>query len=132
MKKHPRLITALGITAMLLVLAVPPALAGGPNPNPNHPNNGVPGNCGHGACITTITSTVTLTTYPLSTTVITTTARTCLPNGSTAPPCGRNKSATLGGGSGISVGSVLAVLGALFLGYLGVHRRRTLKLEDED
>jgi hypothetical protein len=128
MKKHPRLITALGITAMLFVLAVPPALAGSAHSNPN----AVQGNCGHGACITTGTETVTLTTYPLSTTVITTTARTCLPNGHTAPPCGRFKSATLPGGSGISVGSVFAVLGVLFLGYLGVQRRRTLKLEDED
>lgn len=127
MKKHPRLITALGFAAMLLLLAVPPALAG----NPNHPNpNNVPGNCGHGACHTTITSTVTETTYPFSTHVITTTVKTCNPNGSTAPPCGRNKSATLDGGSGISVGSVLAGFGVLFLAYLGLHRRRTLKLED--
>lgn len=126
MKKHPRLITALGIAGMLFVLLAPPALAGGPNSNPH----AVPGNCGHGACTVTITTTTTETTYPFATTVITTTARTCNPNGSTGPPCGRNKSATLSGGSGISVGSVLAVFGGLFLGYLGIHRRRTMKLED--
>lgn len=128
MKKHPRLITALGIVGMLFVLLAPPALAGSPHSNPN----GVAGNCGHGACTVAITKTVTLTTYPITvTTEIVTTGRTCLPNGNPEPPCGRNKSATLSGGSGISVGSVLAVLGGLFLGYLGIHRRRTMKLEDE-
>ncbi len=124
MKRHPRLITALAVAALILVFVVPSALA-----NPHFPDGG---NCGHGVCKTTSTITVT---YPPPTTTTTTVIKNCPSKGTETPhppPCGhpKNNSANLGSASGVSVGLVLVVLGSLFLGYLWVQRRRTVKLED--
>jgi hypothetical protein len=137
--KHPRLITALGITALVLAFTIPTALAAKPNVVPGS-------NCGHKRCHTSTTTTRTITTtgtitstYPITTTITTTgtttttetsPVRICNPNDKTAAPCGKNKSADLGAASGIPVWAVFLVLGILVTGYLWIHRRRTLKLEE--
>ena len=113
MRRLPWLTAAVGTTLLILVVLVPPAMAkpdkvcsnsGGPNASaPKNPN-----------C------------YPVS-----------APNGQyefrpckdgTAPPCAANKNFDSPLRTVIPAGAMVLALGGLVLGYLGWHRRQTLRL----
>lgn len=153
MRKHPRLITGLAVAGLLLLFLVPTALAKPSiQSHPDIPCEKAPKNPHCQTTETTVTTTRTTQTSTVSyppgggtvtrTTRTTTTGTTVITSGEftpckdgTPPPCGQgrgeghNKSADLGSSSGIPAGAVFAALGVLTLGYLGIHRRRALKLD---
>ncbi len=115
MRRRPRLISATAIVGLLVVFLVPVLLASGAAAQSNDNGcRGVP------QCHWSVQ------TYPIV--VVNHTAGIHCPDGS-APPCNPS-SASLGSGAGIPVGGALLGVGGLWLGYLWIHRRRTLELKE--